>query len=86
MKTITLEKDNPTLVNLVEMAAEGVVVVNRGSKPAYVFMTVEKDDIQSWKLGENPEFLKIMRASWVRLQKAGGVSLAEARRSLLTDS
>ena len=37
---------------------------------------------QTGQLGENPEFLELMRHSWDRLRAEGGIPLAEARRLL----
>jgi len=46
----------------------------------------ELENLQSWQLGENPQFLELMRRSWQRLHAEGTVSLAEARRRLLEET
>ena len=40
------------------------------------------ENLQTWQLGENPQFLELMRRSWQRLHAEGAVSLAEVRRRL----
>lgn len=84
MTTISLQKENPTLDKLVKMAAEGTVIVTHGAK-AFAFMPIDKEDVETWRLGENPEFLELMRRSWKRMQLEGAVPLDEARRRLLAD-
>ena len=85
MITVSRETDNPSLEKLIEMAKQGAVIITRDDKPAFAFVPVDQEDIQTWQLGENPEFLELMRQSWDRLHAEGGVSLAEARRRLLDD-
>jgi hypothetical protein len=84
MTTISLEKENPTLDALVKMAADGTIIVTYGNR-VFAFMPVDEEDVQSWRLGENPEFLALMRHSWERMQAEGSVPLEETRRRLLTD-
>jgi hypothetical protein len=85
MITLAREKDNPSLERLIELAAQGTVIITQDDKPVFAFVSVNKEDLQSWRLGENPEFLELMQHSWDRLRTEGGVSLAEARRRLLKD-
>jgi len=85
MTTISLEKDNPTLDILIKMAADGAVILTHEDK-VFAFMPVDKEDLRIWQLGENPEFLKLMRQSWKRMHAEGTVSLEEARRRLLGET
>jgi hypothetical protein len=85
MITISREKENPSLDRLIELATQGAVIVTQNDKPVLAFISVSEDDIQTWQLGENAEFLELMRRSWARLQVEGGISLAEARKRLLQD-
>ena len=85
MTTVSREKDNPSLENLIEMAKHGTVIITENNKPVFAFVSVDQDDIQTWQLGENTEFLELMQHSRDRLRAEGGVSLAEARRRLLDD-
>jgi len=85
MTTLMLGRDNPSLSTLIEMAAKGIVIVQRGNKPAFAFMPVDEEGPRTGQLGENPDFLEIMRRSWARLQTEGGISLTEARHRLLTE-
>jgi len=85
MTTISLDKENPTLDAAVRMAADGTVIITRGDK-VFALMPVDEEDVQSWRLGENPEFLSLMRHSWERMQAEGSVPLEEARRRLLADT
>lgn len=86
MKTLSIERHNPSLAMLVEMTADGVVIITQGNKPVCAVVPLAEEDLQTWQLGENPEFLAVMQHSWDRLQAEGGVSLAEARRRLLTEA
>jgi len=85
MTTLSREKDNPSLEKLIEMAKQGAVIITQNNKPVFAFVSVDQDDIQTWQLGENTEFLELMRHSWDRVRAEGGISLAEARRRLLDD-
>ena len=85
MKTLSLEANHPLLKTLVEMTTDDVVIVTSGDKPVYAVIPVDEEDLQTWQLGENPDFLAIMQHSWERLQREGTVSLAEARQRLLAE-
>ena len=84
MITLALEKDNPSLDVLLEMATDETVIVTQGNKPVFAVILINEEDIQTWRLGENPDFLALMQRSWARLHEEGPVSLAEARRRLLS--
>jgi hypothetical protein len=49
-------------------------------------LAVDEKDLQTWQLGQNQDFLALMRRSWDRLHAEGGVSLAEARQRLLAEN
>jgi len=83
MKMLSLESKNVSLDALIEMAARDTVIVTRDSKPLFAVVPVDQDDLQTWQLGENPDFLALMQRSWERLHTEGSVPLAEARRRLL---
>ena len=83
MKTHSLEIKDISLDTLVEMAASDTVIITQDSKPLFAVIPVDQNDLQTWQLGENPEFLELMRRSWKRLHTEGPVPLAEARRRLL---
>ncbi len=85
MKTLSLEADNPTLTALIEMAADGAVIITVDNKPVCAVMPVDEADLQTWQLGENPQFLAMMQRSWERLHQEGAVPLAEARQRLLAE-
>jgi hypothetical protein len=85
VKTVSLEANNPILKALVEMVSDDVVIITSGNKPICAVIQVDEEDLQTWRLGENPEFLAIMQRSWERLQREGGVSLPEARQRLLAE-
>ena len=83
MTTVSREADNPTLEKLIEMARQGTVIITQDNKPAFAFVPVDLDDLQTWQLGENTDFLELMQHSWDRLRTEKGVSLAEARKRLV---
>jgi antitoxin (DNA-binding transcriptional repressor) of toxin-antitoxin stability system len=83
MTTIAREQNNISLEKLIEMAAEGIVIITEDNKPAFAFVPVDEEDLQTWRLGENAKFLELMRHSWDRLEAEGGISLEEAKRRLL---
>ena len=83
MTTVSREADNPTLERLIEMAKQGTVIITQDNKPAFAFVPVDPDDLQTWQLGENSEFLELMQHSWDRLRTEKGVLLAEARKRLV---
>ncbi len=83
MTTVSREADNPTLEKLIEMAKQGTVIITQDNKPAFAFVSVDLDDLQTWQLIENTEFLELMQHSWDRLRVEKGVSLTEARQRLL---
>ena len=85
MKTLSLEPNNPLLKILAEMVADDIVIVTSDNKPICAVIQVDEEDLQTWQLGENPEFLAILQRSWDRLQHEGAVSLTEARQRLLTE-
>ncbi|HEU5100765.1 MAG TPA: hypothetical protein VFU22_17170 [Roseiflexaceae bacterium] len=85
MTTVARERDNSSLEKLIEMANEGAVIITQDNKPAFAFVAIDQNDIATWKLGENVDFLELMQYSWQRMQSEGGVSLAEARRRLLQE-
>ena len=80
MKTLALESKNTSLDTLVEMATRETVIVTRDDKPLLAVVPVDQEDLQTWHLGENPEFLELMRRSWERLHTEGSVSLPCPRR------
>jgi hypothetical protein len=84
-RCIILDAIEEQLSQELEMAAKGTVIITQDNKPVFAFVSVNEEDLQTWQLGENPEFLEIMRYSWDRLKVEGGVSLAEAKRRLLND-
>jgi hypothetical protein len=85
MTTVSLEKDKISLQTLAQLAQQEVVIVTKDDKPVFAFMPVSEDDVQTWQLGQNPEFLSLMEHSWQRAQSEGTMSLDEARRQLLSD-
>lgn len=86
MKVVALETENPSLEALVDMAADEAVIITRDNNPAFALIALDEDDIQTWRLGQNPDFLALMQRSWERLRTEGSVSLEEARRRLLTET
>ncbi len=86
MKMLTIERDNLSLDVLFDMASEGAVLITRDNKPVFALVAVDEEDLQTWQLGQNQDFLALMRRSWDRLQAEGGVPLAEARQRLLAES
>jgi antitoxin (DNA-binding transcriptional repressor) of toxin-antitoxin stability system len=86
MKMLAVEKDNLSLDVLFDMASEGTVVITRDNKPIFALVAVDEEDLQTWQLGQNQDFLTLMRRSWDRLHAEGGVSLAEARQRLLAEN
>jgi PHD/YefM family antitoxin component YafN of YafNO toxin-antitoxin module len=86
MKMLAIETNNPTLTTLVDIASEEPVIITRDNKPAFAFVAVSEEDIQTWLLGQNEDFLALMRRSWDRLHTEGGIPLAEVRQRLLTGS
>jgi hypothetical protein len=85
MKTFSLEANNPILMALMEMIADGAVIITSGNKPVCAVMQVDEADLQTWQLGENPQFLAVMQRSWERLHREGAVPLAEAWQRLLAE-
>ena len=83
MSILTIEKNNLSLDALFDLASEGTVVITRDNKPVFALVAVAEEDLQTWQLGQNQDFLALMRRSWDRLHDEGGVSLAEARERLL---
>ena len=83
MKTLSVESKNVSLDTLVEMAGRETVIVTQDSKPLLAVIPVDQEDLQTWQLGENPQFLELMRRSWERLHAESPISLAEARQRLL---
>ena len=83
MKTLALESKDISLDALVDLALEETVVVTRDNKPLLVVAPVDEEDLETWRLGENPEFLELMRRSWQRLNDEGAMDLEEARQRLL---
>ncbi len=53
--------------------------------PEFARASVNDDDLETWSLGENPEFLAVLQRSWDRMHAEGPIPLAEARRCLLAD-
>jgi antitoxin (DNA-binding transcriptional repressor) of toxin-antitoxin stability system len=86
MKILAVEKDSLSLDVLFDMASEGTVVITRDNKPVFALVAVDEKDLQTWQLGQNQDFLALMRRSWDRLHAEGGVSLAEARQRLLAEN
>ena len=86
MKILAVEKDSLSLDVLFDMASEGTVVITRDNKPVFALVAVDEKDLQTWQLGQNQDFLALMRRSWDRLHTEGGVSLAEARQRLLAEN
>jgi hypothetical protein len=85
MKTFSLEANNPILMALMEMIADGAVIITSGNKPVCAVMQVDEADLQTWQLGENPQFLAVMQRSWERLHREEAVPLAEAWQRLLAE-
>jgi antitoxin (DNA-binding transcriptional repressor) of toxin-antitoxin stability system len=85
MTTIARETNNISLDKLIDLATQGPVIITQGDKPVFAFVPVDEEDLQTWRLGERPEFLELMQRSWDRLHTEGGVSLAEARKRLLKE-
>ena len=83
MTTVSRETNDLTLEKLIEMAKQGTVIITQDNKPAFAFVPVALEDLQTWQLGENTDFLELMQHSWDRLRAEKGVSLAEARERLL---
>jgi antitoxin (DNA-binding transcriptional repressor) of toxin-antitoxin stability system len=86
MKILAVGKDNLSLDGLFDMASEGTIVITRDNKPVFALVAVDEEDLQTWQLGQNQDFLALMRRSWDRLHAEGGVSLAEARQRLLAEN
>ena len=82
---LTIERDNLSLDVLFDMVSEGTVLITRDNKPVFALVAVDEKDLQTWELGQNQDFLALMRRSWDRLQAEGGVPLAEARQRLLAE-
>ena len=83
MTTVSRETNDLTLEKLIEMAKQGTVIITQDNKPAFAFMPVDLEDLQTWQLGQNTEFLELMQHSWDRLHAEKKVSLTEARKRLL---
>lgn len=85
MKTLALERNNLSVAMLVEMTTDGTIIITQDNKPICAVVRLNEEDLQTWQLGENPEFLALMQHSWERLQREGPVSLAQARQRLLAE-
>ena len=85
MKTVMLEKENPSIGELASRVSREAILVTRENRPVLAVIPVCQEDLQTWDLGENPEFLELMRQSWERLQAEGALSLADAQRQLLSE-
>jgi len=83
---LTIERDNLSLDVLFDLASEGTVLITRDNKPVFALVAVDEEDLQTWQLGQNQDFLALMQRSWDRLHAEGGVSLAEARQRLLAEN
>jgi len=86
MKMLAIERDKPSLDSLIDMASEEVVILTRDGRPVFAFIAVDEEDVQTWQLGQNQDFLALMRQSWDRLHAEGGIALAQARQRLLPES
>jgi antitoxin (DNA-binding transcriptional repressor) of toxin-antitoxin stability system len=83
VKTLALGNPEITLNDLAEMAGQEAVIVTRHDKPVFALVPVEAEDIATWQLGENPQFLALLQRAWDRARREGWVTLAEARQRLL---
>jgi len=81
MKILDLKKTS--LKKLIKAASKETVVLTEDEKPAFIIARVREEDLQTWMLGENPDFLDIMRQSYQRMNQEGLVSLDEARTRLI---
>ena len=86
MKTLSIESKDISLDALAKMTRRGTVIVTQNDQPLFAVIPVDQEDLQTWQLGENPEFLAIMQRSWERLHAEGVISLTEARQRLLGES
>ena len=82
MKTIDIKKATGRLRDYAEKARDEVVVVTRRGKPLAAVVGVEEYDYESLSLSTNPKFIEIIARSRARMEKEGGIPIAEVRKRL----
>jgi prevent-host-death family protein len=86
MKTIDIEKASGTLAEYVRQAqAEPLVLTDRGT-PRAVLLSLSNADLETVSLSTNPAFLALIERSRARQEAEGGLSAAEMRRGVLSET
>ena len=85
MKTLALGIQELSLSDLAEFAGQEAVIVTRHDRPIFAIVPIEPEDVGTWQLGENPQFLLLMQRASERAKREGVVTLEEARRRLLSE-
>jgi antitoxin (DNA-binding transcriptional repressor) of toxin-antitoxin stability system len=83
MKTLAFGSGDMQLRDLAELAGQEAVIVTRHNRPLFAVIPVAPEDVETWQLGENPQFLLLMQRAWDRAAQEGFVTMEDARRRLL---
>ena len=81
MKTITMQPAT-TAGELVEMAKKEPVLVRDDLSCTFALVQVDEADVESWSLGNNPDFWRIIDRSRARAQTEGWLTTAQLREQL----
>jgi hypothetical protein len=57
MKTLAFGSGEMQLRDLVELRGQEAVIVTRQNRPIFAVIPVNPEDVETWQLGENPQFL-----------------------------
>ena len=82
MKTLDLQKATAPLAKYVRGVKKEPVVVTAHGKPVAALIYITSGDLETATLSTNPRFLAILKRSWARLRREGGIPAEEMRRRL----
>ncbi len=82
MKSLDLSRATDSLATYVQNLTEDQLVVFRNGQPVAVLMSVTEDDLEDISLGQNPNFLEILKKSKDNIREKGGFSLEEIQQKL----
>jgi hypothetical protein len=77
MKAIKLPKELERLLDVAESSKEEILVFTDEKRPVAALVSLRKDDWESFALGTNPEFLKIIEAARKQIRAGKKSSLEE---------
>jgi uncharacterized protein (UPF0254 family) len=82
VKTVDLDRREPTLEHVLQEAAGGdVVFLTAGGEARFALVAIDEEDREVFTLGSNPEFLAYLDACRERAKSGPRKSLREMRVS-----